>query len=493
MSPYFPQTYTIDPWGNLQESGTYTFSQVIGANNRISPGQGYLYDSAGNQTQDGLGNTYQYRADGLMTGSNGVTYTYDALGQRVRKSGSASNEYIYFGGQLLAMRNPTTGAWTDRIYGPTGALATVPGTQTGAPVYRAVDHLGSLNYTLDASGNITGVSSALPYGELVVNSTADNFLFTDHERDSENGTDATLYRHYASTEGRWLSPDPSNGSYNLLDPQSLNRYAYVTNRPMAKVDQLGLDDDDDDDDDDSGWWGDDDDDDDGGGGGWGPPPAYDTSSYDTGTTQPDAGPAYAEATFYAFGTPYGVSNSPWNVVDASPGLDRDGTVEIPDGMADSPYLYGMFHDPTQGQPFWGGANKVVTYATVGYTTAVAAVPAVGATVTAVAGLAARGIGAYLATAGTATVAVIGKFPEYIDDAEEIGARTFSMPSRVYNMLDYFNQGWTANQEFLDRVVQTGQQIRLSTQPLGQFGGYGLELDYLESIGVGPDKWKMIAR
>ncbi|MGA2654123.1 MAG: hypothetical protein ABSF28_26680, partial [Terracidiphilus sp.] len=177
------QTYTIDAWGNLNESGTYSFSQLIGANNQISPGQGYLYDSAGNQTQDGLGNTYQYRADGLMTGSMGETYTYDALGQRVRKDGSTSNEYIYFGGQLLAMRNPSTGAWTDRIYGPGGALATVPNSsQTAAPVYRASDHLGSLNYTLDASGNITGASSALPYGELAVNTTGDNFLFTDHER-----------------------------------------------------------------------------------------------------------------------------------------------------------------------------------------------------------------------------------------------------------------------------------------------------------------------
>ncbi len=73
-------------------------------------------------------------------------------------------------------------------------------------------------------------------------------MLTDHERNDENGTDATLYRHYASRQGRWLSPDPSNGSYNLLDPQSLNCYAYLTNRPMAKTDPLGLDDDDDDDD-----------------------------------------------------------------------------------------------------------------------------------------------------------------------------------------------------------------------------------------------------
>ena len=39
----------------------------------------------------------------------------------------------------------------------------------------------------------------------------------------------------------------------MPDPQSLNRYSYVTNRPMAHSDELGLDDHDDDDDDGGGW------------------------------------------------------------------------------------------------------------------------------------------------------------------------------------------------------------------------------------------------
>lgn len=57
----------------------------------------------------------------------------------------------------------------------------------------------------------------------------------------ENSTDHTLFRQYSFVQGRWISPDPSNGSYVLTDPQSLNRYAYLTNRPMNAVDRLGLD------------------------------------------------------------------------------------------------------------------------------------------------------------------------------------------------------------------------------------------------------------
>jgi RHS repeat-associated protein len=363
--PSASQNYTIDAWGNMTSSGTDAFSQPIGANNQISSLQ---YDSAGNLLQDGV-NTYQYRADGLMTGSDSTTYTYDALGQRVRKDGSYSNEYIYFGGQLLAMRNPSTGVWTDRIYGPTGALATVAtasgAQQSGAPVYRATDHLGSLSYTLDASGNIIGTSAVLPYGQTTINTAGATFVFTDHERDSENQTDNTQYRHYASFQGRWLSPDPSNASYNPLDPQSLNRYSYVANRPMNKVDRLGLDgdtltftggDDDDDDDDDSGGLsysggGS------GGGGGNGfltdledffsefsnffgggpapPPPPGGIPSLASaglpGSTQPNNGQQTINATLYYNGST-GVASSAWYTIDFSPGLDTDGMSTIPNSM-----------------------------------------------------------------------------------------------------------------------------------------------------------------
>jgi RHS repeat-associated protein len=208
-------------------------------------GSGYVYHAAGNMTADGLGTSYQYRSDGLLTSSDGETYTYDALGQRVRKDGAGSNEYIYFGGQLVAMHNPSTGAWTDRIYGPNGVFATVAGTQTATPIYRVTDHLGSLNMLLDSSGSVLGAANALPYGQTTANTTSDAFLFTDHERDA-NQSDATLFRHLSSAQGRWLAPDPSDGSYRLTDPLSFNRYAYLSNRPMAAVDRFGLDGDDDD-------------------------------------------------------------------------------------------------------------------------------------------------------------------------------------------------------------------------------------------------------
>ncbi|MBL1770924.1 hypothetical protein ELE26_30525, partial [Klebsiella pneumoniae] len=39
---------------------------------------------------------------------------------------------------------------------------------------------------------------------------------------------------------RFNEPDPWDGSYDLTDPQSFNRYAYVRNDPVNYVDPTGL-------------------------------------------------------------------------------------------------------------------------------------------------------------------------------------------------------------------------------------------------------------
>lgn len=64
------------------------------------------------------------------------------------------------------------------------------------------------------------------------------------ERDSESGNDYFGARYYASTMGRFLSPDWSAKivpvPYAKLDnPQSLNLYAYVGNDPLIHVDVDG--------------------------------------------------------------------------------------------------------------------------------------------------------------------------------------------------------------------------------------------------------------
>ena len=234
-------TYAIDAWGNRQETGTFTFTQPFGTTNQITA-TGYKYDLAGHLSTDGLGNTYTYDAEGKMSASNGALYTRDPLGQRVRKDFSgAATEYYYFGGTLLATRNPASTQWTDYIYAGGRLVAEIPVGSTDMPFYRIGDHLDSLAQKTDSNGNVLGSNDLSPWGELVDSSAENRLLFTQHERDTENNSDATLYRQYASDQGRWLSPDPINGSYDLYDPQSFNRYAYLGNRPNNTTDPLGLD------------------------------------------------------------------------------------------------------------------------------------------------------------------------------------------------------------------------------------------------------------
>jgi RHS repeat-associated protein len=232
------ETYSLDPWGNLQQSGNFNFVQSCNAKNQIN---GYSYDAAGNALADGLGNTFSYAADGLLASSSGVSYTYDVFDQRVRKDFSGSSlEYVYLNGTLLAEHNPTTGAWTDFIYAGDSLIAEVDGNQSAVPVYRIVDQGGSVAQLTDGSGNVLNSVDVFPYGQVYSGSSSDPILFATLERDAENGSDHAWFRQYSPAEGRWLAPDPYNGSYDLSDPQSFNRYAYVQGQPLSYIDPSGL-------------------------------------------------------------------------------------------------------------------------------------------------------------------------------------------------------------------------------------------------------------
>jgi RHS repeat-associated protein len=64
--------------------------------------------------------------------------------------------------------------------------------------------------------------------------------FTGQNQDTAANLYDFMYREYG-IQGRWTSPDPLGpGAFNLADPQTLDRYAYVRSSPMSLVDPLGL-------------------------------------------------------------------------------------------------------------------------------------------------------------------------------------------------------------------------------------------------------------
>jgi len=64
--------------------------------------------------------------------------------------------------------------------------------------------------------------------------------YTTYERDA-NGSDEAMHRRYNRRWSKFDQPDPYDGSYNLTDPQSFNRYSYVQNDPVNFTDPMGLD------------------------------------------------------------------------------------------------------------------------------------------------------------------------------------------------------------------------------------------------------------
>jgi len=64
--------------------------------------------------------------------------------------------------------------------------------------------------------------------------------FTGKERDPESNLDYFGARYYSGAQGRFTSSDPLLNSGKPRDPQSWDRYSYVRNNPLARIDPTGL-------------------------------------------------------------------------------------------------------------------------------------------------------------------------------------------------------------------------------------------------------------
>jgi RHS repeat-associated protein len=92
----------------------------------------------------------------------------------------------------------------------------------------------------DNAGTVVSTHDYYPFGESMKGFASFNtHQFTGHERDLESGLDYMLARYYSTTAGRFQSVDPSRRSVLSAAPQTWNRYAYVLNNPVSRVDPDG--------------------------------------------------------------------------------------------------------------------------------------------------------------------------------------------------------------------------------------------------------------
>lgn len=134
------------------------------------------------------------------------------------------------------------------------------------------DQLGTPRIVLDQTGALANVKrhDYLPFGEELLAPTSGRSQaqgysgdgvrqqFTSKERDIETGLDYSIHRYYASTQGRFTSPDPyviffemkirggdaEEEEEMLLDyisqPQNWSRYSYGVNNPLNHTDPTGM-------------------------------------------------------------------------------------------------------------------------------------------------------------------------------------------------------------------------------------------------------------
>ncbi len=216
-----PYVYSPPNW--LYQKGSETRPRTANGNTQSTGTISFAYDGYN-------------RLISSQTAAETTTYTYNALGQRIRKinqNGLATSFHYGPDGELLYEQDQ---AGNSKAYVWLNGRPLARIDNDAQIYYYHVDHLGTPQAMTDATGTVVWKAYYDPFGgaTLRVSTIENNLRFPGQYYDRETGMQQNYFRDYDATTDRYLEFDPSG-----LDG-GLNGYEYARSNPLIYTDPLGL-------------------------------------------------------------------------------------------------------------------------------------------------------------------------------------------------------------------------------------------------------------
>jgi len=265
-APFADYTYTLGKTGTVDATdgteplaptlapGTTTYTYDDANQLATLNGNTVTHDANGNLTaarlspqsaaNDSLTFDYENRLTSASIAGQTTTSTYNGLGHRLAMArGGQTTRFLVDGTAPLAqiMAESDGGGNVTAFYLHAGGLAAriLP---DGTAAYYHADRRGSTVALTDGAGAVTDRYAYGDFGEAAgsTGSSTNPFRYLGRfgVHDTGDGTLFVRARHYHPDLGRFLSRDPLTG--RDTQPQTLNRYIYALNNPLALVDVSGF-------------------------------------------------------------------------------------------------------------------------------------------------------------------------------------------------------------------------------------------------------------
>jgi RHS repeat-associated protein len=250
--------YTYDVNGNrLSQTGTSasTYS-VSGSSNRLSSTTGslsrsYTYDAVGNTLTSGATvHTYNHAnrmKTSRLVGNGDTTYVYNALGQRVKKSGGVIASAVYFmydeAGHLVGEYDSSGNLIQETVWLGDMPVATLrPNGGSVDVFYVHSDQLNTPRKVSRPSDNqLRWRWDPTPFGEgaadedpASLGTFVYNLRFPGQQFDVESELNYNYFRDYDPTVGRYVESDP------IGLRGGPGTFSYALNQPILLSDPRGL-------------------------------------------------------------------------------------------------------------------------------------------------------------------------------------------------------------------------------------------------------------